>query len=133
MEDVTVLNIFQNKIYKEKISCNKNIGLKCYHIEEADYLLVALKHCRSISSVKIWFTDSHFAGEEKALEQAFSSFPDLTGMTMRPHGQEFFWSGLDMYTFPKFTKMDTLMLDGFNISKFCVILCNTDRRIISRE
>ncbi|VDO40426.1 unnamed protein product [Brugia timori] len=52
---------------------------------------------------------------EKALEQAFSSFPDLTGMTMRPHGQEFFWSGLDMYSFPKFTKMDTLMLDGFNI------------------
>ncbi|VBB29009.1 unnamed protein product [Acanthocheilonema viteae] len=54
---------------------------------------------------------------EKALEQAFSSFPDLTGMTMRPHGQEFFWSGLDMYSFPKFTKMDTLMLDGFNISE----------------
>lgn len=100
-------------------------------------MLIALKHCRIISSVKIWFADAIFAGKvlkklkeakirmrcldlypyntEKALEQAFSSFPDLTGMTMRPHGQEFFWSGLDMYSFPKFTKMDTLMLDGFNI------------------
>lgn len=137
MEDVTVLNIFQNKIYREKISNNKNIGLKCYHVDKADYLSVALKHCRTISSVKIWFADAAFAGEvlrrlkevkirmrcldlypyhtEKALEQAFNSFPDLTGMTMRPHGQEFFWSGLDMYSFPKFTKMDTLMLDGFNI------------------
>ncbi|KAM3727835.1 Methylmalonyl-CoA carboxyltransferase 5S subunit [Dirofilaria immitis] len=137
MEDVTVLNIFQNQIYREKISSNKNIGLKCYHIDKDSYLLVALKHCRIISSVKIWFADAAFAGKvlrklkqakirmrcldlypyntEKALEQAFSSFPDLTGMTMRPHGQEFFWSGLDMYSFPKFTKMDTLMLDGFNI------------------
>ncbi|VDM31620.1 unnamed protein product [Toxocara canis] len=26
MEDVTVLNIFQHNIYKEKISSNKNIG-----------------------------------------------------------------------------------------------------------
>uniref|UniRef100_A0A8R1XRB0 F-box domain-containing protein n=1 Tax=Onchocerca volvulus TaxID=6282 RepID=A0A8R1XRB0_ONCVO len=137
MEDVTVLNIFQNQIYKEKISNNKNIGLKCYHIDKDSCLLVALKHCRIISSVKIWFADATFAGKvlkklkqakirmrcldlypyntEKALEQAFSSFPDLTGMTMRPHGQEYFWSGLDMYSFPKFTKMDTLMLDGFNI------------------
>uniref|UniRef100_A0A1I7VG72 F-box domain-containing protein n=1 Tax=Loa loa TaxID=7209 RepID=A0A1I7VG72_LOALO len=137
MEDVTVLNIFQHQIYKDKISNNKNIGLKCYHIDKDSYLLIALKHCRIISSVKIWFADATFAGKvlkklkqakirmrcldlypyntEKALEQAFSSFPDLTGMTMRPHGQEFFWSGLDMYSFPKFTKMDTLMLDGFNI------------------
>uniref|UniRef100_A0A915PXP1 F-box domain-containing protein n=1 Tax=Setaria digitata TaxID=48799 RepID=A0A915PXP1_9BILA len=137
MEDVTVLNIFQNQIYKDKISNNKNIGLKCYHIDKDSCLLVALRHCRIISSVKIWFADAAFAGKvlkklkqakirmrcldlypyntEKALEQAFISFPDLTGMTMRPHGQEFFWSGLDMYSFPKFTKMDTLMLDGFNI------------------
>ncbi|CAG9539357.1 unnamed protein product [Cercopithifilaria johnstoni] len=137
MEDVTVLNIFQNQIYKDKISNNRNIGLKCYHIDKDHYLLNVLKHCRIISSVKIWFADATFAGKvlrklkqakirmrcldlypyntEKALEQAFSSFPDLTGMTMRPHGQEFFWSGLDMCSFPKFTKMDTLMLDGFNI------------------
>lgn len=37
--------------------------LKCYHVDKADYLSVALKHCRTISSVKIWFADAAFAGE----------------------------------------------------------------------
>ncbi|VDO17939.1 unnamed protein product [Brugia timori] len=63
MEDVTVLNIFQHQIYKDKISNNKNIGLKCYHIDNDSYLLIALKHCRIISSVKIWFADAIFAGK----------------------------------------------------------------------
>ncbi|KHN76169.1 hypothetical protein Tcan_05170 [Toxocara canis] len=137
MEDVTVLNIFQHNIYKEKISSNKNIGLKCYHIDNADMLLTILQHCHSVSSVKIWFWSSSFAGEvlkmlkqmnikmrcldlypyraEEALDEAFAAFPDLTGMTMRPHGQDYFWSGLDLTSFPRFGKMDTLMLDGFNI------------------
>ncbi|VDK49953.1 unnamed protein product [Anisakis simplex] len=165
MEDVTVLNIFQNNIYKDKISCNKSIGLKCYHIKSADMLLSILQHCHSVSSVKIWFWSSTFAGEilselcvwhhifliklgiklspiqywirisemlkqmnikmrcldlypyraEKALYEAFSTFPDLTGMTMRPHGQDYFWTGLDLMSFPNFGKLDTLMLDGFNI------------------
>uniref|UniRef100_A0A0M3IGD4 Beta-lactamase domain-containing protein n=1 Tax=Ascaris lumbricoides TaxID=6252 RepID=A0A0M3IGD4_ASCLU len=53
--------------------------------------------------------------QEEALDEAFAAFPELTGMTMRPHGQDYFWSGLDLTSFPSFEKMDTLMLDGFNI------------------
>ncbi|VDM46418.1 unnamed protein product [Toxocara canis] len=111
--------------------------MKCYHIDNADMLLTILQHCHSVSSVKIWFWSSSFAGEvlkmlkqmnikmrcldlypyraEEALDEAFAAFPDLTGMTMRPHGQDYFWSGLDLTSFPRFGKMDTLMLDGFNI------------------
>uniref|UniRef100_A0A0M3IGD3 F-box/LRR-repeat protein n=1 Tax=Ascaris lumbricoides TaxID=6252 RepID=A0A0M3IGD3_ASCLU len=137
MEDITVLNIFQHNIYTDKISSNKNIGLKCYHITNSEMLLTILQHCHSVSSVKIWFSSSSFAGgvlkmlkqmnikmrcldlypyrAEEALDEAFAAFPELTGMTMRPHGQDYFWSGLDLTSFPSFEKMDTLMLDGFNI------------------
>lgn len=37
---------------------------------------------------------------------------------MRPHGTDYFWQGLDLFSFPKFEKLDTLILDSFNLRKF---------------
>ncbi|VDM95377.1 unnamed protein product [Thelazia callipaeda] len=135
MPDLVMECIFRSLNLRDR--CIASQVLKCYCVDTVDQLLIALLHCRIINSVKIWFADSIFAerilrklkqakvrmrcldlypyGTEKALKEAFSFFPELTGMTMRPHGQQFFWSGLNMDWFPTFSKLDTLLLDGFNI------------------
>uniref|UniRef100_A0A9J2PVF9 F-box domain-containing protein n=1 Tax=Ascaris lumbricoides TaxID=6252 RepID=A0A9J2PVF9_ASCLU len=138
MPDVVMQCVFEIFDLRERIALLiMNFSLKCYHITNSEMLLTILQHCHSVSSVKIWFSSSSFAGgvlkmlkqmnikmrcldlypyrAEEALDEAFAAFPELTGMTMRPHGQDYFWSGLDLTSFPSFEKMDTLMLDGFNI------------------
>ncbi len=43
--------------------------------------------------------------------------PKLSAMTMRPHGSEFFWTGLQLDEFPLFDHLDTLLLDSINLRK----------------
>jgi len=41
--------------------------------------------------------------------------PSTSGMTLRPHGHEYFFEGLPMPKFPSFEKLDSLHLDCINL------------------
>ncbi len=98
-----------------------------------------MKHVSVCNSVKFWFRSEAFvravldifvsaktklkcldvypysAGLPLGLIQ--EKLPELTAMTLRPHGQGFFWDGLLLPTFPNFQYLDTLILDSVNLEE----------------
>uniref|UniRef100_A0A0N5B672 F-box domain-containing protein n=1 Tax=Strongyloides papillosus TaxID=174720 RepID=A0A0N5B672_STREA len=137
LQNVVVLNIFEKDIWEKTVSKNAGVKVQCVKINSLDLLKSVFMHCSQPSSVKLWYSKRNFAktvydcikeskvklrcldvypySSDLGLSYIYDYLPDLTGMTMRPHGPQFFWSGLDVETFPNFAKMETLLLDSFNV------------------
>uniref|UniRef100_A0A0N4ZS89 F-box domain-containing protein n=1 Tax=Parastrongyloides trichosuri TaxID=131310 RepID=A0A0N4ZS89_PARTI len=137
LQNVVVLNIFEKDIWEKTVSKNAGVKVQCVKLNSLELLKSVFMHCNQPSSVKLWYSKRNFAksvydcikeskvklrcldvypySSDLGLSYIYDYIPNLTGMTMRPHGPQFFWSGLDVETFPNFAKMETLLLDSFNV------------------
>lgn len=126
-----------------KTNCQKIIvktfSVRCFQLPNHEALVGILSHISSPSSVKIWYNHPEFAktilqnlkdvnvkakcvdifpySSRVELQYFYEYLPKLTGITMRPHGTDHFWDGLDLNYFPAFENLDTLILDSFNLSE----------------
>uniref|UniRef100_A0A1I7X674 F-box domain-containing protein n=1 Tax=Heterorhabditis bacteriophora TaxID=37862 RepID=A0A1I7X674_HETBA len=92
LEDVVVFNIFEKPVWDNTVSKNASSQMKSVDVftYSASHILVYL-HER---------------------------LPCLEALTMRPHSSAFFWSGLDLPSFPAFSNLTTLIIDNYNLRKF---------------
>lgn len=119
-------------------------SVRCIKIPNLEALLGILLHVSAPSSVKVWYSKPAFAkivlqkleevevrtkcvdifpySSEVGIEHFHEHLPNLTGITMRPHGTTHFWKGLDITNFPNFQHLDTLIMDSFNLSEFHFII-----------
>uniref|UniRef100_A0A914C0H5 F-box domain-containing protein n=1 Tax=Acrobeloides nanus TaxID=290746 RepID=A0A914C0H5_9BILA len=138
LEDVVVLNIFERHVWKSTVSKNAGSKVQCIELIDNTYLKNIFAHCPAVNSVKVWYSKREFAqtvleklkecevkmrcidifpySADVSIELFHEYLPNLTGITMRPHGTDYFWSGLNLNTFPAFEKLDTLILDSFNLA-----------------
>uniref|UniRef100_A0A914YTX1 F-box domain-containing protein n=1 Tax=Panagrolaimus superbus TaxID=310955 RepID=A0A914YTX1_9BILA len=137
LENVVVLNIFQKSIWEASVNKNAGSTVQCLRVPDLEALVGVLLHVSEPSSIKIWYNTPKFAkmilekiaeigvktkcvdifpySKEVGIEVFYEQLPNLTAITMRPHGTDYFWQGLDLYSFPKFESLDTLVLDSFNL------------------
>lgn len=142
---VAVLNLFQDVVWKNNV--NHTAGstkIKCTSLPSISILASVLQHISIVSSAKLWFRDAAFVEEilrivsrdrilhmkcldvypystSVPLELIHEALPDLNAMTLRPHGEGFFWDGLGLPEFPAFTILDTLVLDSVNLGPDAVL------------
>uniref|UniRef100_A0AC34F4Z5 F-box domain-containing protein n=1 Tax=Panagrolaimus sp. ES5 TaxID=591445 RepID=A0AC34F4Z5_9BILA len=137
LENVVVLNIFQKSIWEASVNKNAGSTVQCLKVPDLEALVGVLLHVSEPSSIKIWYNAPQFAkmvlekivevgvkakcvdifpySKDVGIEVFYEQLPNLTAITMRPHGTDYFWQGLDLYSFPKFENLDTLVLDSFNL------------------
>ncbi|KAH7728272.1 hypothetical protein AAVH_04516 [Aphelenchoides avenae] len=137
LEDVVVMNIFERQVWLSTVSQNAGSKIKTIELLEEDNLQSVFTHCPKSSSVKIWYSSLEFVrvilrnlrdcgvrmrcvdiypySNEVGLELFHEYLPEVPGITMRPHGNDYFFSGLELNDFPKFQHVDTLHVDSFNL------------------
>uniref|UniRef100_A0A914PHJ2 F-box domain-containing protein n=1 Tax=Panagrolaimus davidi TaxID=227884 RepID=A0A914PHJ2_9BILA len=142
LENVVVFNIFQQAIWEASVNKNAGSTVQCLRIPDNEALVGVLLHVSEASSIKIWYNTPEFAkmvlekivevgvktksvdifpySKEVGIDVFHELLPNLNAITMRPHGTDYFWQGLDLFSFPKFEKLDTLILDSFNLLQFVV-------------
>uniref|UniRef100_A0AC35TSH9 F-box domain-containing protein n=1 Tax=Rhabditophanes sp. KR3021 TaxID=114890 RepID=A0AC35TSH9_9BILA len=136
--NLAVLNIFQNQVWTEHVSKNNGVKVECLILPESDALFNVLAHCKRVTNVKIWYDNRFFLksilsrlkesqimircldiypySDDVDTNVVHQYLPNLSGMSMRPHGAEFFWTGLDINEMPSFEGMESLLIENFNLN-----------------
>ncbi|GMT03729.1 hypothetical protein PENTCL1PPCAC_25903, partial [Pristionchus entomophagus] len=131
---LTVLNMFQRKVWEKSVQNNAISSLTILNISSTDHIVSLLRHVRTIDCLKIWYRDSEFVdavldafndsvlvrnvdvypyGGEIALDKVSERFPKVHAITMRPHGNTYFYNGIRIPSMPDFSHLSILCMDSF--------------------
>ncbi|KAE9413436.1 hypothetical protein Angca_000554, partial [Angiostrongylus cantonensis] len=135
VSDVAVVNLFEPEVWIDTIAKNRYTTVKGRFLHGFDGLRNAFMHISSVHTVKLWFYTKEFAKNcidlvadlldvkcmdiypyenVHILPYLHERIPNLTTLNMRPHSNQFHSSGLQLPSFPVFTKLTTLILDNYS-------------------
>ncbi|GMT33724.1 hypothetical protein PFISCL1PPCAC_25021 [Pristionchus fissidentatus] len=136
MRDITVINLFQRRVWERSVRNNTTNRMTMFDLDSSADIRSFLKHVKKVDCLKIWYHDSAFVdtaldaidesviirsidiypyNDQVATDKVAEVFPKILTLTMRPHGQTFFWKGLGIHSLPNFSNLTTLMLDSFEV------------------
>uniref|UniRef100_A0A915CNI5 Uncharacterized protein n=1 Tax=Ditylenchus dipsaci TaxID=166011 RepID=A0A915CNI5_9BILA len=149
LEDLAVLNIFQQQVWDGLRAHNTSSKVESVKINDYMQFEKLLLHCSVSSSVKIWYNSMEFVkcilerlrqanvkmrsldvypySDQVGMSYFKEFMPNITGMTMRPHAKDFFFSGLPLeranVELPK--SLTTLEWQNRNVEEFRRFLPNS--------
>lgn len=136
LADVVVVNLFEPKVWADTIAKNRYTTVKGMFVDDFDALRNVFHHISFAHTVKLWFYTEEFAkrcidliAEEldmkcvdvypyakvHVLPYLHQRVPHLSALNMRPHSNQFHASGLELPSFPDFSKLTTLILDNYGL------------------
>lgn len=138
MENVAVLNLFESRIWEQNINGGTKERLKPVMLNNSRRLISLAEHIGQCVSLKLWFDDPQFVvrvlevlrgrglrcrcldlypyGRQLPLRAVRELYPDLEALIIRPHGSEYFWSGMPFGDCPDFPNLDTLVLESLTLT-----------------
>lgn len=153
LDDVAVLNIFEKSVWKESINIQAKSRLNSVEISDVSQLNSVSDHVDICNSLKIWFRTAEFVdrtlrtladrnmqmrcldlypyGNVLPMQIVKNYYPNLEALILRPHGPDYFWTGMPFSDFPDFPRMDSLVLDSVTLSGQVVSVRNKLKQELS--
>ncbi|KJH41348.1 F-box domain protein [Dictyocaulus viviparus] len=136
LADVVVINLFEPDVWVDTIAKNRYTTVKGTFVNDFNGLRNVFRHISSAHTVKLWFHTEKFAkdcidviadildvkcvdvypyAKVHILPYLHSRLPHLMALNMRPHSNQFHTCGLQLPSFPDFSKLSTLILDNYGV------------------
>ncbi|XGW35210.1 hypothetical protein V3C99_018882, partial [Haemonchus contortus] len=136
LADVVVVNLFEPNVWVDTIAKNRYTTVKGTFVNDFDGLRNVFRHISTAHTAKLWFYTEEFAkncidaiaeqldvkcvdvypyADVHVLPYLHQRLPYLSALNMRPHSNQFHASGLELPSFPDFTKLTTLILDNYGV------------------
>ncbi|EPB79695.1 hypothetical protein ANCCEY_01239 [Ancylostoma ceylanicum] len=136
LADVVVVNLFEPSVWVDTIAKNRYTTVKGTFVNDFDGLRNVFHHISSAHTAKLWFHTEGFArkcidviaeflevrcvdvypyANVHILPYLQKKLPHLSALNMRPHSNQFHACGLQLPSFPEFSKLTTLILDNYGV------------------
>ncbi|WKY15537.1 hypothetical protein Q1695_000765 [Nippostrongylus brasiliensis] len=136
LADVVVVNLFEPIVWMDTIAKNRYTTVKGMFVHDFDALRNIFNHISFAHTAKLWFHTEEFArrcidviaeamdvkcvdvypyAKVHVLPHLHERLPHLAALNMRPHSHQFHACGLELPSFPNFTKLTTLILDNYGV------------------
>ncbi|KAK6759606.1 hypothetical protein RB195_021284 [Necator americanus] len=136
LADVVVVNLFEPSVWVDTIAKNRYTTVKGTFVKDFDGLRNVFHHISTAHTAKLWFHTEVFARKCIDMVAEFldvkcvdvypyanvhilpylqKKLPHLSALNMRPHSNQFHACGLQLPSFPDFSKLTTLILDNYGV------------------
>ncbi|KAK6055642.1 F-box domain protein [Cooperia oncophora] len=136
LADVVVVNLFEPNVWVDTIAKNRYTTVKGTFVSDFNALRNIFRHISFAHTAKLWFYTEEFAkncidaisevldvkcvdvypyAKVHVLPYLQQRLPNLSALNMRPHSHQFHACGLELPSFPDFSRLTTLILDNYGI------------------